>query len=40
MLDNETYLGTKYYNKAQTIREYANRIYGIEHSTKRYAPRK
>jgi site-specific DNA recombinase len=40
MLDNETYLGTKYYNKMRTIREYANPIYGIEHSTKRYAPRK
>ena len=39
MLENETYLGTKYYNKMRTIREYANPIYGIEHSTKRYAPR-
>ena len=29
MLENETYLGTKYYNKVRTIREYANPIYGI-----------
>ena len=39
MLNNETYLGTKYYNKMRTIREYPNPIYGIEHSTKRYVPR-
>ena len=39
MLGNETYLGTKYYNKMRTIREYANPIYGIEHSTKKCVPR-
>ena len=39
MLENETYLGTKYYNKMRTIREYANPIYGIEHSTKKSVPR-
>ena len=39
MLENETYLGTKYYNKMRTVREYANPIYGIEHSTKKNVPR-
>jgi Recombinase len=35
MLSNETYLGVKYYNQMRTIRQYANPIYGIEHSTKK-----
>jgi site-specific DNA recombinase len=33
MLSNETYLGTRYFNKLRTIREYANPIYGTKHST-------
>jgi hypothetical protein len=39
MLSNETYLGTRYFNKLRTIREYANPIYGIKHSTKKDVPR-
>jgi hypothetical protein len=35
MLSNETYLGLKYYNQMRVIRQYANPIYGIEHSTKK-----
>jgi site-specific DNA recombinase len=39
MLRNETYLGVKYFNTMRTIREYANPIYDIKHSTKRTVPR-
>jgi site-specific DNA recombinase len=39
MTSNETYLGTRYFNKLRAIREYANPIYGIEHSTKKHVPR-
>src|SRR5207245_9314785 len=39
MLSNETYVGTRYFNKLRTIREYANPIYGIKHSTKKNVPR-
>jgi site-specific DNA recombinase len=39
MLGNETYLGMRYFNKLRTIREYANPMYGIEHSTKKNVPR-
>jgi hypothetical protein len=35
MLRNETYLGVKYYNTMRVIREYANPIYDIKHSTKK-----
>jgi site-specific DNA recombinase len=35
MLRNETYLGVKYFNTMRTIREYANPIYDIKHSTKK-----
>jgi DNA invertase Pin-like site-specific DNA recombinase len=35
VLCNETYLGVKYFNKMRTIREYANPIYDIKHSTKK-----
>jgi site-specific DNA recombinase len=35
MLCNETYLGVKYFNQLRVIRQYANPIYGIEHSTKK-----
>jgi Recombinase len=33
VLRNETYLGVKYYNTMRVIREYANPIYDIKHST-------
>jgi DNA invertase Pin-like site-specific DNA recombinase len=33
MLGNETYLGVKYFNTMRCIREYANPIYDIKHST-------
>jgi DNA invertase Pin-like site-specific DNA recombinase len=33
MLNNETYLGVKYFNTMRCIRQYANPIYGIKHST-------
>jgi site-specific DNA recombinase len=39
MLSNETYLGMRYFNKLRTIREYANPMYGIKHSTKKNVPR-
>jgi hypothetical protein len=39
MLNNETYLGVKYYNQMRVIRQYANPIYGIEHSTKKTTKR-
>jgi site-specific DNA recombinase len=39
MLSNETYVGTRYFNKLRTIREYANPMYGIKHSTKKNIPR-
>jgi site-specific DNA recombinase len=39
MLNNETYLGVKYFNKMRTIREYANPIYDIKHSTKKNVKR-
>jgi site-specific DNA recombinase len=35
VLRNETYLGVKYYNTMRVIREYANPIYNIKHSTKK-----
>jgi site-specific DNA recombinase len=35
VLRNETYLGVKYYNTVRVIREYANPIYDIKHSTKK-----
>jgi site-specific DNA recombinase len=35
MLRNETYPGVKYFNTTRTIREYANPIYDIKHSTKK-----
>jgi site-specific DNA recombinase len=35
VLRNETYLGVKYYNTMRVIREYANPIYDIKHSTKK-----
>jgi site-specific DNA recombinase len=33
VLRNETYLGVKYFNTMRCIREYANPIYNIKHST-------
>jgi site-specific DNA recombinase len=39
MLRNETYLGVKYFNTMRTIREYANPIYDIKHSTKKNVKR-
>ena len=39
MLANETYLGVKYFNKMRVIREYANPIYDIKHSTKKNVKR-
>ena len=39
MLSNETYLGVKYSNTMRCVREYANPIYGIKHSTKKMVPR-
>jgi hypothetical protein len=39
MLCNETYLGVKYFNTMRCVREYANPIYGIKHSTKKMVPR-
>jgi site-specific DNA recombinase len=35
MLRNETYLGVKYFNTMRCVREYANPIYEIKHSTKK-----
>jgi DNA invertase Pin-like site-specific DNA recombinase len=35
VLCNETYLGVKYFNTMRIIREYANPIYDIKHSTKK-----
>jgi site-specific DNA recombinase len=35
ILRNETYLGVKYYNKMRVVREYANPIFGIKHSTQK-----
>jgi site-specific DNA recombinase len=39
MLCNETYLGVKYFNQMRVIRQYANPIYVIEHSTKKTVSR-
>lgn len=35
ILRNETYVGVKYYNKMRIVREYANPLYGIKHSTRK-----
>jgi hypothetical protein len=39
MLRNETYLGVKYFNKMRVIRQYANPIYHVKHSTKKNVKR-
>jgi len=38
MLTKETYLGVKFFNTMRCVREYANPIYGIKHSTKKMVP--
>jgi site-specific DNA recombinase len=39
ILSNERYLGVKYFNTMRCVREYANPIYDIKHSTKKMVPR-
>jgi site-specific DNA recombinase len=39
MLRNEMYLGIRYFNTMKTVREYANPIYDIKHSTRKLVKR-
>jgi site-specific DNA recombinase len=39
VLRNETYLGVKYFNTMRCVREYANPIYDIKHSSQKRFPR-
>lgn len=39
MLKNEMYIGTRYFNTVRRIREYANPMYDIKHSTSKVVPR-
>ena len=39
MLKNEMYIGIRYYNTMKRVREYANPMYDIKHSTSKNVPR-